>query len=166
MKHSATRQLLILRHGKARKDLPVRDRERPLAEEGREDIRRVATAALKAGLLPDLVLCSPAVRTRETAEAFLAATRAQADVSFIEEIYDGSADDLLQLIVAVPVQVLRLMLVGHNPDLENLARRLCGERKAGVGLQPGVLVAFEITGAWRELSAKTAIFKERIDPRA
>ena len=166
MKHCSTRQLLILRHAKARKDLPVKDRERPLADEGRDDLRRVATAAAQAGLLPELVLCSPALRARETATLFLVAAGIDPDVLFDELIYAGVANDLPRLLGSVPEQVQCVMLVGHNPDLEDLVRRLCGDRKRCSALHPGALAVFEVTGPWREISAKTAGFKELIDPRA
>jgi phosphohistidine phosphatase len=73
-----------------------------------------------AGLRPDLVLCSAARRTRDT-WALMAATLGEPRTTYLDEIYEAEAGVLLTAIRRAPADARRLMLVGHNPGLEELA---------------------------------------------
>jgi phosphohistidine phosphatase len=117
------RTLYLLRHAKSSwSDQTLPDRERPLAPRGRRDAKRIAKHLARLRIQPELVLCSPAERTRETLELLrlgeTGTTRLEA------ELYAASSDQLLECIRAVPAAVASLMLIGHNPGLQQLALAL------------------------------------------
>lgn len=119
-----TRTLLILRHAKAAQVLGLADHERPLAERGRSDSIATGDYLRKHGLLPDLVLCSTSLRTRQTLEGLAI----DAPVSYERIIYRNDVDDLLTLVQATGDEVGTLLLIGHNPAFHELAIELSGEQ--------------------------------------
>lgn len=119
------KELLLLRHAKSSWDEPgLADIDRPLNGRGRKDAFRMGQTMAERGLVPDLVLCSPAVRTCETlalVEEGLGRTLA----SRIEaSIYLAEPRALLALVRAQPSSLSRVMLVGHDPGLPGLALSL------------------------------------------
>jgi len=147
--------LLLLRHGKSRRDLPVQqDVERPLAARGQEDICRIARHAQDSALVPDLILCSSAARTRQTAELFRAATELDCDIVMLEDLYLASANEILETVAATPVAVRCLLVVGHNPGLETLAFRLANAPLPLDRLPTGALVGFAVqSSGWDKVNA-------------
>ena len=120
------RRLLLLRHAKTERAGPgERDRDRRLTERGRLDAPVIGTYLARHGLVPDLVVISPATRTLETwglvATALGKAPRLMKD----ERIYNAGTDTLADLIRETG-DVPTLLVVGHNPGLHDLARRLIG----------------------------------------
>jgi phosphohistidine phosphatase len=119
------RRLLLLRHAKAERSQPGgHDRDRILEERGRADARKIGDYLARRGFLPDRGLVSPAARTRETwalvAEAF---QRAPA-VSYEERIYESSPQGILQAIQGSGADARTLLVIGHNPSLQELAALL------------------------------------------
>jgi phosphohistidine phosphatase len=118
------RALYLLRHAKSSwADPALADAERPLAERGRRDAQRIARHLLRLGCEPALVLCSSAARTRETLE-LLRPALATSTAAVDDELYAASSDELLSLIRLVPDTVPSVMLIGHNPGLQDLALTL------------------------------------------
>lgn len=116
-------RLYLLRHAKARWAEPgSRDYERALEASGRADAEQVASAMLLAGHVPDRVLCSGARRARETWQV---ASRhlAVADVRFMDELYSSDAAGYLDIVREVGGDG-SVMVVGHNPMMEDLANAL------------------------------------------
>jgi phosphohistidine phosphatase len=120
------RRLIILRHAKAEQAPGKPDGERLLTERGERDARRAGTVLGELGLAPDLVLCSPAARTRRTAELALAEFAPDAPVYHEPEIYLAFPEDLLSLIQRTDPDVATLLLVGHNPGSHELFLSLTG----------------------------------------
>lgn len=113
--------LYLLRHAKSSwADSTLPDRDRPLAPRGRRDAKRIARYLAGRGFEPDLVLCSSAGRARETLELVRPAFGAST-VMLEEELYAASSDELLARIRLVPEAVASVMLIGHNPGLQQLA---------------------------------------------
>jgi len=116
------RALYLLRHAKSSwEDPALPDRERPLAPRGRRDAKRMAKHLVRLGIEPELVLCSPAVRTRETLDLVRPALGAGTEVRLEEGLYAASSDELLERIRVVPETVASVMLIGHNPGMQRLA---------------------------------------------
>lgn len=107
----------------------MRDFDRPLKERGREAAEVVGKRLANEKLKHPLVLCSPAVRTRETAEIVLESSKIKADVRFEERIYDASLRDLLQVVSDIPDDVQVAIMIGHNPGFEELLGYLTGESR-------------------------------------
>lgn len=122
------KQLILLRHAKAvPADQADDDFDRPLAERGREDAPRMAAALVDAGAAPDIVLVSDARRTRETWE-LARPSFSKADVRFLKSLYLCPAEILMR--EAERAGLDRVMLVGHNPGLHDLASRLAHRNNA------------------------------------
>ncbi|MEV5412465.1 histidine phosphatase family protein [Thermopolyspora sp. NPDC052614] len=120
------KRLIILRHAKAEQVPGKLDHDRALTGRGERDARRAGTVLGGMGLVPDLVLCSPAVRTRQTAELALAEFAPDARVYHEPEIYLAYPDDLLALIQRTDPDVATLLLVAHNPGSHELFLSLTG----------------------------------------
>jgi len=124
--------LWLLRHAKASPGTDgMADRARPLAARGREAAQRIGRHLAARGVRPDLVLCSPSLRTRETIELVENQLGSGLSIEFEAELYLASDRDLLDRIKATPNDVASLMLVGHNPGFEQLALALAVRGDAG-----------------------------------
>lgn len=122
------KQLILLRHAKAVPGDEVDDDfDRQLAEEGREAAPRVAKALVEAGAAPDIVLVSDSRRTRETWE-LARPSFPKADVRFLKSLYLCPAETLMA--EAQRAGLERIMLVGHNPGMHELASRLAHRANA------------------------------------
>lgn len=122
------RTLHLLRHAKSSwTDPGLGDHERPLAPRGRRAAMRVAHYANSHGIRPDLVLSSSALRARETLELLMPALGPGAEVRFDDDLYGANADELLGRVRAVNDRITSLLLVGHNPGLQDLATSLAGD---------------------------------------
>ena len=119
------RRLILFRHAKSDWPEGLSDRERPLAARGREAAPRMGAYLAAEGLLPDRVLVSTALRTRETWD-LLAPSFGAVDTVLEPGIYEAPAGRLLDLARQTPAGVRTLMIVGHNPGMEDLARLLVG----------------------------------------
>jgi phosphohistidine phosphatase len=121
--------LQLLRHAKSRHDNPeLADYDRPLAPRGIRAAKAMGKAIAQHGLIPELVLCSPAVRAAETWRIVSGELSKVPKTRTIEDIYDfGDGGRLLDVIRSQGGNARSLMLVGHNPSMEELARRLIGK---------------------------------------
>jgi phosphohistidine phosphatase len=163
--------LYLLRHAKSSwADQMLPDRERPLARRGRRDAKRIARHLARLPIPPELVLCSAAERTRETLELLRPELAATSTVRLEEELYAASADELLERIRAVPEAVASVMVIGHNPGLQRLARALASDGADLVRLAAkfptAALATLTLASTpWRELSEGDAVLAAYIVPK-
>ena len=121
--------LLVLRHAKSSWDDPaLGDHERPLNKRGRRDAPRMGELVREHGLIPDVVISSDAVRARLTAEAVVEAARYAGEILVDHHLYMASPADILSRLRTVREKAETVMIVGHNPGLEELVAQLTGER--------------------------------------
>lgn len=155
------RQLLLLRHAKSSwEDRSLSDHDRPLNARGRLAARLMREMIESLGLVPDMVLVSTALRTRETLEA-LEPWPETPLIEPMDSLYLATAAQMLKVLQGVPETVRSLMLVGHNPGLHELAVRLVGAhamtyanadlRRLAEGYPSGALAEFTLAGPWRTL---------------
>ena len=124
--HAPTLTLLLFRHAKAeRGHAALPDEKRPLADRGRVDADAMGRRLALDGLMPDLVLCSPATRTLETLALAAPHWAPAPRTNIVTDLYDRMSGSYLDIIQAAPA-VQRLMLVAHNSATESTARQLCG----------------------------------------
>src|SRR5262245_54086960 len=125
-------RLLLLRHAKSDwSDAGLADRDRPLSKRGRESAPAVGRRMKEMGWIPDLVLSSPATRTRQTVGLVLDRIGTSPRIIFDEALYDfGSGERLLTSIKEHGDKSPTLMVVGHNPAIERLALMLAGHGDA------------------------------------
>lgn len=127
-------QLMLLRHAKSSWDNPDPDDiDRPLLERGKQMAKALGSEMRELGLLPGLAICSPAKRARQTWEIVSAQLETSPRTMIDEAIYDfGDGERLLKFVRQQTKTSNPLILIGHNPSLEKLARRLvnAGDREA------------------------------------
>jgi phosphohistidine phosphatase len=129
-----SRKLLILRHAKSDwGSYAPSDFERPLNQRGKRDAPRIGAWLCSAGLVPDHVVSSPAERTRQTAlevcKALGIADKGR--IAWDSAVYEASLPQLLAALARCPIHATTVMLVGHNPGLEQLLRHLVGDDAEG-----------------------------------
>ena len=119
------RRLLLLRHAKAERLLPGgRDHDRVLTARGRADTKTLGAYLARHAFVPDHAVVSTAARTRETWALLAAAMGKTPPVNFDDRIYDASPETILAAIKETGSDTGTLMLVGHNPGLQELAAML------------------------------------------
>src|SRR5690242_20069 len=126
------RALVLFRHAKSAWP-DVADHDRPLAPRGIHAAPVMGRWLREAGLLPGQVLCSTARRARETWQFAQAGLAATPPVTFDARIYEAAAPDLLAVIREVPPATGTLLLIGHNPAIEDLALLLATSPGAAAG---------------------------------
>jgi phosphohistidine phosphatase len=166
------RHLVVLRHAKSAWPEGVADHERPLAPRGRRDAPAAGRALAEADLLPDLALCSTAVRARQTWDLASAQWGTPPPVRIDTRLYAADASDLLTVVRTVPVEVDTLLLIGHNPGLEELVLDLAGDSLDGaldevrVKFPTSAIAVLAWRGtAWEALTAGTALLTDVIVAR-
>jgi len=122
--------LLILRHAKSGwNDSSLEDRDRPLNARGRRDAPRMGDVLRDESLIPDVIISSDAVRAQTTALAVAEAAGYTRDVVIDQRLYLASPEDLLAVLRVRPdADANIVMIVAHNPGLEDLIAQLTGER--------------------------------------
>jgi len=148
------RRLVLLRHAKAEHAERLTDHERPLALLGRRQSTHVGTALAAAGVAPDLVLCSSALRTRQTWELVRPGLGTAPRVEVTEDLYVAGVRDLLDVVRAVGDDVATVLVVGHEPTMSQAAAVL-----AGPGSDEPTLERVRVgvpTAAWSLLSTQVA----------
>ena len=149
---TATRRLIVLRHAKAGELPGGPDMQRELRPRGRRDSVAAGDWLKAGGILPDLVLCSPAARTRQTWEhvsAVLGTAGGQPEVRYDPRLYGAEAEDLLAILAEEAGTSASLMYIGHNPAAAELAAILAGHE---IVFPTCALAVFELTGGWDGLS--------------
>jgi phosphohistidine phosphatase len=128
IKFTAMKTLLILRHAKSSwKNNELSDHDRPLNPRGQRDAPNVGKRLRNEDLIPDAVLSSTAKRARQTAEAVIEESGCAGELQLSGELYGGGPEAYLEAIRNLPSGVDCALVVGHNPDLEELVEILSGE---------------------------------------
>ena len=129
------RTLLVVRHAAAeRRSGELPDRDRALTAAGRVDAERLGALLARRGLVPEVMIASPALRAEETASLVASASGFAGTATSAERLYPGDLDALRAAIGSVAPSVRRALLVGHDPSVSALLARLTGSSE---GLPPG-----------------------------
>jgi phosphohistidine phosphatase len=166
------RRLILLRHAKAVSPEGFRDYDRPLHARGVAAMSAIGDWFLRQNVAPDRALVSPARRTRETWALVAPRLGADIEVMFERSIYEARTSDLLGAVKATPAHVGVLVVVGHNPGLEDLTEQLTGggdsdaRRRVAQGFPPGAVVVLECPcEAWQDLQPATADLVQFVTPK-
>ena len=160
------RRLTLVRHATADQDSGKRDFERPLTRKGLNEAQEMARRFQERNLVPDLILVSAAVRTRETADTFVkvlgvASRLLQAD----DSLYLADGEHILATIRAVGPRVGHLMLIGHNPGISAAAIALAPEAINSDLPNCGTLTMAVNCAAWSLIDRRCVRDSERDSPR-
>ncbi len=166
------RRLMLLRHAKAVPQGEMADEERPLAERGHTDMAAIAAFVASKRLVPDLALISPAVRTRETWSLLLPAFPKPPIHRLEPRLYAAAADRILYLVQELGAEAGNLLLVGHNPGLEDFARLLTGSGETdalirfGGSMPTASLAVIELSGDWSRLEPRSGRLEIFVTPKS
>lgn len=157
------KELLLLRHAKAKIIDGIEDKERPLKKRGKRDAQNIGTWLKKQHLFPDVLLSSPAKRTLDTAKIVHRALEMEdLAIQENEQLYASNVEQILSVLAVYPEEIKRILVVGHNPELENFLIHLVGKEalpNTPKLLPTGSLVRLSLDNVlWSELSQKRAQF--------
>jgi phosphohistidine phosphatase len=173
----AMKELFVLRHAKSSRDDPsLDDHDRPLAKRGERDARAMGEHMRAKGFAPKLVLCSSSRRTRDTLALIAPCLSASPEVHFERRLYLASTRALLKRLHEVEDHAPSVMLVGHNPGLEELILLLAresaegGERKTRVEIEEkfptGALAVLRFPASrWSALAPGTGRLAALVRPK-
>ena len=164
--------LVLLRHLKSSwDDEGLADHDRPLATRGHAAGERVRRHLEAAGVSPQLVLCSSAVRAVETWEAVRAGLPGDAELRIEGGLYEAGAEALLGRLNAVPDSAAAVLLIAHNPGIGDLAVGLAGSgdgdarERMAEKYPTGGLATLAFDGPWAALAPERAELREFVVPR-
>jgi phosphohistidine phosphatase len=155
------RRLVVLRHAKSAWP-DVADHDRPLAPRGRRDASAAGRWLRDAHYLPDLVVCSTARRTRETWELAAQELAGPPPVRYEPRAYDATVPVLLDIVRETPSAGDTLLLVGHNPGVQQLTLHLAADadddflERAAAKFPTSAVAVLTWAGPWAALAAGTA----------
>jgi phosphohistidine phosphatase len=165
-------RLHLLRHAKSGADDSIDDRDRPLSRRGRDAARRVGEGLPAALDGLDLVLCSTALRTRETAALVLAGFAAPRRILFEDALYLAAPAVLMRRLRSLEEDISAVLVIGHNPGLHDLAVSLAATDSPRYrGLAEGKFpttarASFAVAGAWTDLNRSRHPLVDYVTPKS
>jgi len=165
------KQLLILRHAKSSwDDSSVADFDRPLAPRGLKTAPLMGRELARRGWLPDLALVSPALRTRDTWRLVAQELPKSVPAQFAEELYEAAAGAILARVRQARAK--SLLVIGHNPGLQQFALRLAGAgsdeavfKKIEAKFPTAALARFTLDEDWADLAFGSAKLTHCLRPK-
>jgi phosphohistidine phosphatase len=120
--------VLLMRHAKSSwKDSEMADYDRPLNKRGKRDAPRMGRLIRDEGLLPDVILSSGALRARMTAESVADQCEYTGEIVTLDELYGADAHTLLEVLYKLPEEYASVLMIAHNPGVEELVEALTGK---------------------------------------
>lgn len=165
------RELLILRHAKSDWDSSAAsDYDRPLSKRGKHDVPKVGAWLYREGLVPDLVVSSPAARARQTASKVCKCLDIKKGrIHWDRDIYEAAVQTLLAVLGRCPAEAATVLLIGHNPGLEELLMHLVGDDLEipddGKLLPTATVARLEMPDDWQTLPCGSAQLVSITRPR-
>ncbi|HUW80733.1 MAG TPA: histidine phosphatase family protein [Acidocella sp.] len=167
-------QLILLRHAKAAPEIAgSSDHDRPLTKAGQRAAAAIGQAMRKAGLAPDVVLVSSALRTQQTFQALenAALWEEWPNTDTLPALYMATSSQIRDLLRELPETVRSALVIGHNPGLHELAVSLAKPEnpqpelaRLSDSFPTASLAAFLVTSSWRRLGPSTASLQRFLQP--
>ncbi|MBR1777218.1 MAG: histidine phosphatase family protein [Alphaproteobacteria bacterium] len=166
-----SRHLYLMRHGKAQKSKKTdHDVFRSLDRRGCRDVKKIRKLMRDRRLQPDLILCSPAVRTMETLMK-LKKIFTRAEIVFMDALYMADADEMLQILRRTGSDKYDVLVIGHNPGLQEFLPLICDwdltredphQHRIADGFPTSALACLEVPEGWQKLGNKPVQLTEFI----
>ncbi|GAA4660790.1 histidine phosphatase family protein [Arthrobacter cryoconiti] len=168
------KRLILMRHAKAAWPLGVEDWDRPLAQRGHNEAPLAGKWLVENAIVPDFILCSSALRTRQTCTWVCQQLADKAPTPKLENgLYSAGATQMLSVINHVPETVTTLMVISHMPGIQDLGLRLASresDQDAYMSLAndypTSALTVLEYLGDWATLDGQDARVTHFMVPRA
>src|SRR5690606_18552882 len=120
--------LLILRHAKSSwANSAMADHDRPLNERGKRDAPRMGRLLKEYDLVPETIITSSAERALNTAELAALSSSYENEIAVTRTIYHAEPEDYIAYLQELPDDLVRVIVVGHNPGMEELVQELTGQ---------------------------------------
>lgn len=165
------RRLILLRHAKSDRPPGIPDLDRPLNNRGKRVAPQMGTYLAAEGLTPDAVVVSPALRTRETWEA-VRAILPECEAKIVTSIYEAPESALLTVVRSMPDASGSLLMIGHNPGLQDLAVQLTGSgqeaglRRLTLEFPTAAVVVLDFEAdAWNAIAPGTGHLERFVAPK-
>lgn len=167
------KSILILRHAKSDWSNPsLSDFDRPLTKRGLNDAPRMGRILIQFGCMPDLIISSPSMRTRQTVELTAFDNGYRGEILWDDTLYGGSFSDIISALHSIPRNISRPMVVGHNPGVEETISLLLSPREQN----PATSARFRIPTAglvyldahidtWKDLKPGVCVLRWFLIPR-
>lgn len=160
------KEIMILRHARARGSSPAGDFARPLTEDGQTQAQNIGKQLYDMKLFPQSVYSSTATRAHQTASLVCAQLSIAAEhIVLRDALYLADIKVYLSLLQQIHPRLSRVMIIGHNPALEDLLHYLLDNNHTQPNetrLQPATLVMLNFVGEWSDLSAHSCQISKRI----
>jgi len=162
--HDVQRRLILMRHAKSDwGDEDLSDHDRPLNKRGRRDAPRMAQWLAENDLVPELILSSTSVRTRQTVSLLLEIWNAEPTQLYLEELYHAGPAEITAAVAGDGGDALRLMVVAHNPGMASLVSTWAGTYS---DMPTAAVAVFQLDRPWRELPAADVELVDFMRPKA
>lgn len=161
---SDLKTLFLMRHGKASDEAGLADIDRPLKKSGKHDASIIGSLLEEGGLVPEILLSSPAKRTKQTCKALCESLQTEVNIVYIQSLYLAPDNEILSCIKSAPEEVKSLMVIGHNMGMEVLARKLSNGK---TGHFPTAAVAvFEVkSNSWATMVSEDISLTTMLIPK-
>jgi phosphohistidine phosphatase len=167
------KSLHLLRHAKSSWKAPgLNDHDRPLNKRGRQTAEMMAAYLRRAKIAPDLVICSTAMRAQQTLDPIIKAAKKPPTIILVRGIHEGTQRALWEQLWNLPESAKSVLLIGHNPALQDLALELAHTDlntllpSAGGKFPTGAMASFRFDGAWKALEPHGALLASFITPKS
>jgi phosphohistidine phosphatase len=163
--------LYLLRHAKAVPHGDGSDRERPLEQKGRRAAQAIGGWIAEHRVSPELVLCSPSTRTRQTFDIVAPAFARPPQILLEDSLYLATARQLLARLRQIPAGVKSAMVIGHNPGFQELAASLSDvatgplPTRIAAGFPTGALAGYDLSVPWSALDRRRAHLVTFVTPK-
>ena len=157
--------LYLLRHAQAAPAIAGSDKDRTLSTHGHAQAKALGSVMAKKGYAPDVVLCSSAVRTRQTLEG-LAQSFGDLKTEFKDEMYYGGKGEYFSLIQGISDSHERALLVGHNPTMFEMAIMMSADTdKLSMSYAPGTLSILQCNiECWADIQPEQNMLMDVLNP--
>ncbi len=159
------RVLLLMRHAKSSwKDEGLADHDRPLTKRGKRDAVRIGMELQRRDLVPDLIASSTAKRARSTARRVVEGSAYTGEVIYNAQLYFEGLDPYYATLAALPDEVNRAMIIGHNPLCEGMLQSLTGQ---AIAMPTAAVACIELSiESWADMSILVrGRLRSVLDPR-
>lgn len=164
-------QLLLFRHAKSDWSKDCNDFDRPISKRGKQDALNMASWMLEQKLIPDRVLASPAERSLQTCHYLMQGFQGMMNLPKIDDrLYHANVETIIELISEQKESCSSLMLVGHNPDLDNFLEYLFRDNlpltPKGKLLTTASLAVINLQGNWLDIGENSTKLLQVTRPKA
>lgn len=157
------KKIMIMRHGKSDwSDGSIRDFDRPLNKRGKLAASVMGKEIKRINLVPDLILSSPALRAKMTAELFVENSGFNNKIIWNKSFYFGYTEEIIQAIKDVDEKYENIMIFGHNPTWSYITERLSGEY---CSMKTADLAVLEYNDKWKDLKNNSCKLVNYISPK-